>query len=133
LYIEQQGAWCHQCRAFGSAEIIPLVEELHERIQEIETPTQKNIALNRSEAATRRELRVLRMRLKWRQSRESSARCLKCGSTDIEPICFGDDDDTCVAGGQRLTLTNRLYGHADTAFDWIAEYSPEGIAVQSTH
>jgi hypothetical protein len=40
LGIEQQAAWCKECQSFGTAEFVPSVEELRQRIEELETPTQ---------------------------------------------------------------------------------------------
>jgi len=124
LAIEQEAAWCEGCRRFGSAEVIPSIEELKARVQELQTPTQKLLFIYRTQEAIRGAIAELHTRLRWRADRKSSARCLACGSTAITPVRFGEDR-TCVVNGKRLTESGQ--GFADTA-DWIAEYTPEGIA-----
>jgi hypothetical protein len=125
LGIEQEVAWCEQCGSFGVVEILPSVEELRERLQELQTPTQKHYFIYRTDDAIKGVIDELRVRLRWRESRKSPARCLACGSTDIHPVRFGEDR-SCVANGKRLVETGQ--GFADTD-DWIAEFSSEGIAL----
>src|SRR5262249_20281761 len=125
LSIEQEAAWCEGCGLFECAEVIPSIEELYARIEELQTPTQKLLFLFRTQEAINVAIDELRTRLRWRATRKSSARCLACGSTSITPVRFGDDG-TCVVNGKRLTETS--WGFSDTA-DWIAEYTPEGIAI----
>src|SRR4051812_7799503 len=86
LGVEQEVVWCEGCRSFGSAEVIPTIEQLNERIQELQTPTQKLLFLFGSERAMSRAIDELRTRLTWRASRTSPARCLACGSTSITPV-----------------------------------------------
>jgi hypothetical protein len=124
LWIEQEAVWCGGCRSFGSAEVIPSIEELNARIQELQTPTQKLLFIYRTQEAITGAIDELRTRLRWRATRNSVGRCLACGSTAITPVRFGEDR-TCVVNGKRLTESGQ--GFADTA-DWIEEYTPEGIA-----
>jgi hypothetical protein len=124
LRIEQEAAWCEACRSFGSAEVIPSIEDLNARVQDLQTPTQKLLFIFRTQEAISGAIDDLRTRLIWRAARRSPARCLACGSTAITPVRFGDDR-TCVVNGKRLTEAGQ--GFADTA-DWIAEYTSEGIA-----
>ena len=125
LGIEQEVVWCEGCRSFGSAEVIPTIEQLDTRNQELQTPTQKLLFLFGSEKAINGAIDELRIRLRWRAGRRSPARCLACGSTSITPVCFGEDR-TCVVNGKRLTESG--HGFADTA-DWIAEFTSEGVAI----
>lgn len=125
LPVEQEVAWCKGCRSFGSAEAIPSIEELHARVQELQTPTQKLLFLYGTKEVMNGAIDELRTRLSWRTARESPARCLACGSTAITPVRFGEDR-TCVVNGKRLAESGQ--GFADTA-DWIAEFSSEGIAI----
>lgn len=124
LGIEQEAVWCEGCRSFGSAEVVPSIEELNARIQELQTPTQKLLFIFRTQEAMNIAIAELHTRLRWRAARKSPARCLACGSTAITPVRFGEDR-TCVVNGKRLTESGQ--GFADTA-DWIAEYTSEGIA-----
>ena len=124
LGIEQKVAWCEVCHSFGSAEVIPSIEELNGRIQELQTPTRKHLFIYRTQEAINGAIDELRTRSRWRATRESPARCLVCGSTAITPVRFSEDG-TCVINGKRLTESGQ--GFADTA-DWIAEYTSEGIA-----
>jgi hypothetical protein len=124
LGIEQEAAWCEECRSFGSAEFIPSIEDLNARVQELQTPTQKHLFIYQTQEAIIGAIDQLRTRMRWRAARKSPARCLACGSTAITPVRFGEDR-TCVVHGKRLTESGQ--GFADTA-DWIAEYTSEGIA-----
>jgi hypothetical protein len=124
LRIEQEAAWCEGCHSFGIAEVIPSIEELNARLQELQTPTQKLLFIFRTQEAIGSAIDELRTRLRWRASRKSPARCLVCGSRAITPVRFADDR-TCVVKGKRLTRSGQ--GFAETA-DWIAEYSSEGNA-----
>jgi hypothetical protein len=125
LGIEQEAAWCEHCRSFGVVEIVPPVEELRERLQELQTPTQKHYFIYRTEDAIKGALDELRVRLKWRESRKSPPYCLACSSTKVEPVRFGEGR-SCVVNGKCLVETGQ--GFADTA-DWIAEFLSEGIAI----
>src|SRR4051812_25932189 len=93
----------------------------------LQTPTQKDYVIYRTDDAVRRAIEELRVRLKWWESRRSPARCLACGSTEIEPVRFGKNR-SCVVRGKRLIEVEQ--GFADTA-DWIAVFSSEGAAVPS--
>lgn len=124
LGIEQQAAWCEECGSFGSAEIIPSLEDLKTRIQELQTPTPKLLFIYRTQDSIRDTIAELHTRLRWRADRRSPARCLACGSTAITPVQFGEDR-SCVVNGKLLTETEQ--GFADTA-DWIAEFTSEGVA-----
>jgi len=109
LRIEQEAAWCEGCRSFGVAEVIPSIEELYSRIQELQTPTQKLFFIYRTQEAMGSAIDELHTRLRWRGSRKSPARCLACGSTAITPVRFAEDR-TCVVNGKRLRYVTRHHG-----------------------
>lgn len=125
LHVEQEAAWCERCACFGSAELVPSVEDLRNRIRDLQTPNNKVRSFFRTEAAIGRAIAELETRLKWRGDRRSPARCLRCGSTEIVPVRFGDHFSVCFVSGKRVVQLRT--GFADTAF-WIAEFTPEGIA-----
>src|SRR5262245_21893894 len=64
LGIEQEAGWCEHCRSFGSIEVIPSVGELRDRLQELQTPTQKLYFIYRTEDAINGALEDLRIRLR---------------------------------------------------------------------
>jgi len=125
LHIEQQAAWCEQCRRFGSAELVSSIDELRDWLEELQNPTQSIHFALPSADAIQGAIDEVQVRLRWFQTRKSPARCLTCGSTAITPIRFGEDG-TCVVNGKRLIALEQ--GFADSQ-NWIAEYSSEGIAI----
>ena len=122
LHVEQEAAWCARCRSFGIAEVLPWVEELRGRLQELRSPTKVHYVLFRTVEGIGAAMDELRARLKWRQSRESPARYLAYGSTEVGPGRFGEDR-SCVVNRRRLVETG--WGFADSA-NWVAGFSPEG-------
>lgn len=125
LYIEQKAAWCNACQSFGTAEAIPSIDELHSRIAELKAPNQATYFVHGSDDGIREAIKETGVRLAWRETRQSLARCLTCGSADIVPVLF-DQDQTCVIQGKKLILIGR--GFADTE-PWIAEFTSEGLAL----
>ncbi len=105
--IEQQYAFCKHCSGAVNAEYVPTLAELNAVLAEF-------IEANETEW-----IKGLEERIAWRQTRQSPARCLECGSTDI--ICAVVDEETNIAtlehpgcGGTLLIRTrgfelNRLW------------------------
>src|SRR5262249_38231172 len=123
LGVEQEPAWCSRCKRFVCAEHVASVQELEDRIRELQTPSNKHDFLFGSDRGIEEALAELRVCLTWRETRQAPPHCLECGSTEITPIRF-DNEDTCIALGKRFIIEGG--GFADMA-DWIAEFTPEGI------
>src|SRR5687768_16458955 len=90
LKIEQEAAWCEGCQKFVCVECVPSAEVLAERIQALLDPSDMTSFLYPTPDAIEKALDELWVRLTWRLTRESPARCLRCGSTDIEAVRFGN-------------------------------------------
>ncbi len=125
LCIDQEAAWCKHCQRFVTAERVPSLEELEQFIHELEAPTQKHYFIFGSKEGIRAGIVQLETQLRWRRNRESAARCLSCGSTDVMPVRF-DENRSFFLHGKRFVEVDQ--GFADTR-DWIAEYTPEGLAI----
>jgi len=125
--IEQDAAWCEGCQAFEAAEYVPSVEELNERMRDLQKASDKRDFLYPTRTAVNHAIAELRVRINWRLGRTSPPRCLVCGSTRIILVDF-DEKRSCVIHGKHLSEVT--YGFADTD-DWIAEYSPEGLLLPS--
>jgi hypothetical protein len=126
LPVRQCAAWCRGCDTLVSAEYIPSVAELELLVTELDRPGNKYLAaFGRSNVDEMR--REVMLRIIWRHSRISSAKCLDCGMTDIFPIL--EDACTDPVTGRRFRKCG--WGFAQMAFHEFIRLSPEGMILSS--
>ena len=115
LTIERTFAWCDDCQRVQWAELIPDLEKLRSRNEEV--PCSKT------------EDRIV-----WRMTRESPPRCLACGSTRIRPGLRGETrsgnpkwEMDCPRCRGKIRIQREPVLVLDRG--WI-HYSPEGEVLQ---
>lgn len=124
LLTEQVAAWCYSCSSIVGAEAIPSLDELDARICDLDNPD--NLTLKAFGRGQLDQERIeLPLRRSWRVSRESAARCLECGSTDIYPIVVND----CTEPRFRKRFRETGWGHASMCFEIVRRLSPEGLVI----
>ena len=141
--VEKTFAWCGTCRDVVWAEHIPNLKELEQRLEQVEHPSPE--LYGRYELAARwmhstvdqqmlAERVFRRKQLLWRRSRQSLARCLACGGTNIV-VATADE----THGGNRKWELNcgRCTGRISILKEpilnlsrcWL-EFTPEGEQIQ---
>jgi len=121
LSVEQTGAWCYHCSMVVAAEHVPSLAALDARIADLDDPNHI-LLVGFGRAALDRERVALPIRRSWRSGRQSPARCLECGSTDI--FALDTDDCTEPRNNKRFRVTSG--GHASMCWDIVRRLSPEG-------
>ena len=121
LSVEQTGAWCYDCSMVVAAEHVPSLAALDARIANLDDPNHI-LLVGIGRAALDRERIALPIRRSWRSRRESPARCLECGSTDI----FALDANDCTEPRHNKRFRVTSSGHASMCWDIVRRLSPEG-------
>jgi len=124
LSVERTEAWCYACKVTVASEKVPSLAELDARIAGLDNPD--NLILKAfGRAALERERAELPIRRAWRAARQSAARCLECGSTDIFPLA----DDDCVEPRHNKRFRTTSGGHASMCFEIVRRLSTEGEVI----
>ena len=127
LHVRQAACWCAICDCILMAEDVPSVAALESELATLENPTEEDrqlidfIGTPLSERITEQKRRI-----QWRRSRQSAARCLQCGSTEIT-VLPGEDEFHHPQTGERVAVSGR--GFAETGM-WEARFTPEGELIR---
>ena len=87
LHVRQTACWCSICNRIDMAELVESLEELEKELERLRKPDEKESRMI-AFIGTPIEQRIAEteLRINWRRSRTSPAKCLHCGSTNIMPI-----------------------------------------------
>jgi hypothetical protein len=128
LHVRQRDCWCPKCDCFVVGEDFATVEELNVEVAQLLNPdTEQRLIIDYIGKPVEQLIEELRVRIKWRHTREAPAKCLKCGSTGIVPLpdC---KEFKHPKTGQRVVFEER--GWACTK-EWHAEFTTEGDLIPS--
>jgi len=135
--VHDQTAWCKTCRAIVPAEDLPSVEKIDAERQRLRHDYQEFLGNAYKESQIRpwliantREIfangiKINEWHRRWRELRQSPARCLKCSSTDIQWLA---SQSKFIHPETGLVVQLTGWSHASMA---IHEYfSPEGMRLE---
>jgi hypothetical protein len=113
--------WCDGCKNFNDGEDLSTVEEIDQRIRDLNDPSSVWHRITRSGELSE-QLAELQRRRRWREGRKSLPKCICCGTTEIRELAVGQPiPNPCGAGMIRVDLV----GHCITPWnDWC--FTPEG-------
>ena len=128
LHVNQTDCYCSHCQRIDMAEHIETLEQLQNRIEKLRLPDSDERKMAVFIGSIPDQIVELNRRIEWRRTRQSPAKCLHCGSTEII-LLPNDDEFSHPATGARMTVIGR--GFMSTA-EWHATYTPEGDAIESS-
>lgn len=93
-----QPSWCRSCNILRNSEMLPSVAQISEMLADLKA---KGLSEEDCEFAKlidetpdqflANRLQKLEAQLRWRTARNSPARCLECGSTDLDSVTLDED------------------------------------------
>jgi hypothetical protein len=123
LSVNQQPAWCSQCRTFAPAERIESVDRMEQRITELQNADARLLeTLTFCGTTVANELADLTLRIEWRRRRINPPRCLHCGCSEIVPL---PDHGPFPHPTTGETVIEAGRGFTDLPPD-IQDFTPEG-------
>ena len=128
LHVRQTECWCPVCDFFVMAERIESLSELECELSNLRNPdpAEKDFLAFIYPSIDDAIAEVL-ARIEWRLMRVAPAKCLHCGSTDIQRIPEGDEF-LHPKTGERVLIVGRGWASADP---WYAAFTTEGDLIWS--
>ncbi len=127
LHVNQTDCYCPVCERIDMAEHLETVSQLQHRLEQLMIPDSKERQMAEFIGSIPDQITDLKRRIEWRNARQSPAKCLHCGCTEI--LLLPDDEFSHPATGARMKVTGR--GFMSTA-EWHATYTPEGDVIESS-
>lgn len=143
LHVRQTVAWCQSCGRFSLAELIESVADIEAELPGLIAQKDQLLAESLRQSAANQDMRrrdilgigfdldwteraiaEVPVRIAWRRKRQSPAKCLHCGTTNL--LWFDDprggDPFTHPQNGERVISSIEFA----SAAPWHAEFTPEG-------
>ncbi|HUE70118.1 MAG TPA: hypothetical protein VMP01_04445 [Pirellulaceae bacterium] len=124
LDLDSVPVWCNRCATITHGEHLSTLDEIDDQIRDLNDPTSAAYRRTRhgmldditgkGEEFLQKRLAKLELRRRWRQSRRSPPKCIRCGSTEIVelpigkavPNPFGDGEIQVECVGMCSTVFN---------------------------
>jgi hypothetical protein len=121
--------WCHHCWAIALGEKIPALEEIDRDIRDMQVPGTDLYYLTHADMPEEFAAGCLagfQRRRSWREARQSPAKCLGCGSSNIVDLPFDEPVRTPIG-----TLELRTVGFCRLSEEIKDRlFTPEGVRMR---
>ena len=120
LELRSVPVWCRRCGECTTGEDLSSVEQIDAQLRDLYDPTSQLYRM--TQPFLQERLTELQWRRRWRETRLSPPRCIRCGSADILPLPIGERVPNPAGEGE---LQIDCVGMCSTSFnEWF--FTPEG-------